>query len=629
MKKFIIPTLITATLLGISFIYFNAKIKFDSSRELKEREVYENFLDNNPTTRWLRPPKNAFRVFLNLHNDLDFIGSKVLPKFYPSAPALQDFTLFSYHLPRDHIFAPCRDRNPVEGKLVRQSLFYPLDKDSINFRIGRNGRIITRFDFDGDIYQSNFLFHWNKNSNRPSNCLSAFYTDWFIQSPLKASATFSANINQTFYLRPNNILASRTHHINIDSVKPTLSGVIGDIIETIISGLISTANIALEIVNKIFELWDGSDLGILSEGLGCTTMTDCTELFVKATFFWTHKSTLERDLEELINSSLNQSIRFGSNYHSPVANLNYNAFLNRFETLPRKRVVRSDFLFDLSVTSPPSECAQLVEKPDFDPGKVNNPYEDDISLELDLNLFNIVIYSMVKAGFLCHEIELSKKELLGPNAPNGNEKVSLFFSPVETYDIFFDQMNNKLVFVFPMVFSGLENQISTNFRTTLTLSFELLTDCNNGLVLNYPNVSLSEFIGSTTLRTQTGTFNFSSNNLSESFVEQINLSIKDRIESTIGDKGVVIIPKVTGLGDVGLYLHLRETFFQNNVIVNSFSVEDEKPDTCVDEKDLFNVDIDYDPYYYLEYLPDIREVFHMLNSIEDQDIKPRKRRRRR
>ena len=180
-----------------------------------------------------------------------------------------------------------------------------------------------------------------------------------------------------------------------------------------------------------------------------------------------------------------------------------------------------------------------------------------------------------------------------------------------------------------MALSGSENQLSTNFRTTLTLSFELLTDCNNGLTLNYPSVSLSDFSGSTILTTPVGTFNFSTNNLDESFVEQINSSIKDMITSLIGDKGIVIIPKITGLGDVGLYLHLKETFFQNNVIVNSLSIENEKPDTCVDEKDLFHVNIDYDPYYYLEYLPDVREVLDLTRGVETQDKEPRKRVRRR
>ena len=235
MKKILIPTLATVTLLVIGLFYFNAykkrNPKLDEYLELKEREFYENFLDKNQSIRWLRPPKNAFRVSLNLHNDLDFIGNKVLPKFYPSPPSLRDFTLFNFHLPGDHLWAPCRDTNPVVGKLVRQSLLYPLNEDSINFRIGANGKIITRYDFDGDIYESNFLFHWNKNSYQPSNCLNAFYTDWFIQSPLKASANFSATLGQTFSLGPNYTLASRIHHININSVRPTLSGTIGEIIE--------------------------------------------------------------------------------------------------------------------------------------------------------------------------------------------------------------------------------------------------------------------------------------------------------------------------------------------------------------------------------------------------------------
>ena len=84
-------------------------------------------------------------------------------------------------------------------------------------------------------------------------------------------------------------------------------------------------------------------------------------------------------------------------------------------------------MFDLSVTSPPAECARNLIKSDFNSGKVNNPYNDDLSIELDLDLFNIIMFSMAKAGFLCHEAEFSKEELLTIHRMVA--KRSRYFSP--------------------------------------------------------------------------------------------------------------------------------------------------------------------------------------------------------
>ena len=513
-------------------------------------------------------------IQISLHNDLEFIGQKVAPVFYPEEKDLDDIKLFNFRVPGYlEWIVPCRDTKPLVGKLINHTIKFPFDEHSLSFDILNAGRIKTNLSFNGEVYKGQFHAHWNRNDSNDwwDGCTGISYRSFKMEPWISGDLNFFGEIDQTFYVKTNpageKILNTKNVSIEISEIAPSLGENLGNLLENFINSIIYIANALDSFWAWIQNLFNfGSGEGIYS--FECSNLTTCAEILIKKEFKENYQDDLEKELKDMVNDSIGHSLSVGGDYHGDMIDLNYTGELRAVSSAGHN--FHGYFDLKIDTNSYTDSCSELLEKASIPWGTIANPYHGDLSVKFPLGILNDMIYLLGKAGLFCQKIPLDS----GSSSPLSMGKLSI--RPNGKYTLNPNPANQTIEMSLPIIGEGNSTTSNAVIGGDLLILFKFKESCRNGLDLVIDDVNLVNTVGSIDyVVPYTGevmTFDVSS---------IVDLSINALLDGMVGlIPRIPIIPRITNLYEKKIYLHLNDVTLNANSVIPSFKVETTRPFGC-------------------------------------------------